>query len=118
MVVLFSSVAATVAKRLRKAPPPRCNSIGSFGYLIAAQARRRDAAPLTQNTREFERVPGAAHGELRRLSFGARHAIRWPMLRILRLPNSANQHTFRFCSHPLEGRIRIVQLRGMGMRWT
>ncbi|NPU15629.1 PIN domain-containing protein [Bradyrhizobium sp. 83002] len=32
--------------------------IGPFDYLIAAQARRRNAALVTQNTREFERVPG------------------------------------------------------------
>ncbi|MDU6731983.1 MAG: PIN domain-containing protein, partial [Bradyrhizobium sp.] len=32
--------------------------IGAFDYLIAAQARRRDAALVTLNRREFERVPG------------------------------------------------------------
>jgi tRNA(fMet)-specific endonuclease VapC len=32
--------------------------IGPFDYLIAAQARRHGAALVTQNTREFERVPG------------------------------------------------------------
>ncbi|MGJ5205354.1 PIN domain-containing protein [Bradyrhizobium sp. HKCCYLR20261] len=32
--------------------------IGPFDCLIAAQARRRNAALITQNTREFERVPG------------------------------------------------------------
>ncbi|MGC2774646.1 MAG: type II toxin-antitoxin system VapC family toxin [Bradyrhizobium sp.] len=32
--------------------------IGPFDYLIAAQARRHNAALVTQNTREFERVPG------------------------------------------------------------
>jgi tRNA(fMet)-specific endonuclease VapC len=32
--------------------------IGPFDYLIAAQARRRGAALVTLNRREFERVPG------------------------------------------------------------
>ena len=32
--------------------------IGPFDYLIAAQARRRRAALVTLNRREFERVPG------------------------------------------------------------
>jgi len=32
--------------------------IGSYDYLIAAQARRRGATLVTANTREFERVPG------------------------------------------------------------
>jgi tRNA(fMet)-specific endonuclease VapC len=32
--------------------------IGPFDYLIAAQARRRRAALVTLNKREFERVPG------------------------------------------------------------
>jgi tRNA(fMet)-specific endonuclease VapC len=32
--------------------------IGHYDYLIAAQARRRDAALVTLNTREFSRVPG------------------------------------------------------------
>ena len=32
--------------------------IGHYDYLIAAQARRRDAALVTLNRREFERVPG------------------------------------------------------------
>jgi tRNA(fMet)-specific endonuclease VapC len=32
--------------------------IGPFDYLIAAQARRRGAALVTPNRREFERVPG------------------------------------------------------------
>lgn len=34
--------------------------IGSYDILIAAQARRRGAALVTANTREFERVPGLA----------------------------------------------------------
>jgi tRNA(fMet)-specific endonuclease VapC len=32
--------------------------IGPYDYLIAAQARRRGAALVTLNQREFERVPG------------------------------------------------------------
>jgi tRNA(fMet)-specific endonuclease VapC len=32
--------------------------IGHYDYLIAAQARRRGAALVTLNTREFARVPG------------------------------------------------------------
>jgi tRNA(fMet)-specific endonuclease VapC len=32
--------------------------IGHYDYLIAAQARRRGAALVTLNAREFERVPG------------------------------------------------------------
>jgi tRNA(fMet)-specific endonuclease VapC len=32
--------------------------IGHYDYLIAAQARRRGAALVTLNTREFTRVPG------------------------------------------------------------
>jgi tRNA(fMet)-specific endonuclease VapC len=32
--------------------------IGHYDYLIAAQARRRGAALVTLNQREFERVPG------------------------------------------------------------
>jgi tRNA(fMet)-specific endonuclease VapC len=32
--------------------------IGHYDYLIAAQARRRGAALVTLNTREFSRVPG------------------------------------------------------------
>jgi|ERR1700757_287654 tRNA(fMet)-specific endonuclease VapC len=32
--------------------------IGHYDYLIAAQARRRGAALVTLNSREFERVPG------------------------------------------------------------
>jgi tRNA(fMet)-specific endonuclease VapC len=32
--------------------------IGHYDYLIAAQARRRGAALVTLNQREFARVPG------------------------------------------------------------
>jgi tRNA(fMet)-specific endonuclease VapC len=31
--------------------------IGPYDILIATQARRRDALPVTANTREFGRVP-------------------------------------------------------------
>jgi tRNA(fMet)-specific endonuclease VapC len=46
--------AADIRADLEKAGSP----IGPFDHLIAAQARRRSAALVTQNTREFERVPG------------------------------------------------------------
>jgi tRNA(fMet)-specific endonuclease VapC len=46
--------AADIRAGLEKAGAP----IGPFDYLIAAQARRRSAALVTQNTSEFERVPG------------------------------------------------------------
>jgi tRNA(fMet)-specific endonuclease VapC len=46
--------AADIRASLERAGAP----IGPFDYLIAAQARRRGAALVTQNAREFERVPG------------------------------------------------------------
>jgi tRNA(fMet)-specific endonuclease VapC len=46
--------AGDIRARLESAGTP----IGSYDYLIAAQARRRGAALVTLNTREFSRVPG------------------------------------------------------------
>jgi tRNA(fMet)-specific endonuclease VapC len=46
--------AADIRAHLRRAATP----IGPYDLLIAAQARRRGAAIVTANRREFERVPG------------------------------------------------------------
>ena len=46
--------AGDIRAELEKAGTP----IGHYDYLIAAQARRRGAALVTLNRREFERVPG------------------------------------------------------------
>ena len=46
--------AGDIRAQLEKARTP----IGHYDYLIAAQARRRGAALVTLNRREFERVPG------------------------------------------------------------
>ena len=46
--------AGDIRARLESAGTP----IGHYDYLIAAQARRRDAALVTLNVREFSRVPG------------------------------------------------------------
>jgi tRNA(fMet)-specific endonuclease VapC len=46
--------AGDIRAELEKAGTP----IGHYDYLIAAQARRRGAALVTLNAREFERVPG------------------------------------------------------------
>lgn len=46
--------AGDIRAELEKAGTP----IGYYDYLIAAQARRRGAALVTLNSREFERVPG------------------------------------------------------------
>jgi tRNA(fMet)-specific endonuclease VapC len=46
--------AGDIRAGLEKAGTP----IGHYDYLIAAQARRRGAALVTLNRREFERVPG------------------------------------------------------------
>jgi len=46
--------AGDIRAQLEKAGTP----IGHYDYLIAAQARRRGAALVTLNRREFERVPG------------------------------------------------------------
>jgi tRNA(fMet)-specific endonuclease VapC len=49
---------AREAGEIRALLESRGEPIGPFDTLIAAQARRRDAALVTLNTREFERVPG------------------------------------------------------------
>ena len=49
-----ASHAADIRAELEKAGTP----IGPYDSLIAAQARRRGAALVTLNSREFERVPG------------------------------------------------------------
>jgi tRNA(fMet)-specific endonuclease VapC len=46
--------ASDIRGRLESAGTP----IGPYDYLIAAQARRRGAALVTLNTRDFSRVPG------------------------------------------------------------
>jgi tRNA(fMet)-specific endonuclease VapC len=46
--------AGDIRAQLERAGTP----IGHYDYLIAAQARRRDAALVTLNVREFARVPG------------------------------------------------------------
>jgi tRNA(fMet)-specific endonuclease VapC len=46
--------AGDIRAELEKAGTP----IGHYDYLIAAQARRRNAALVTLNQREFARVPG------------------------------------------------------------
>jgi tRNA(fMet)-specific endonuclease VapC len=49
---------AREAGEIRALLESRGEPLGPFDTLIAAQARRRDAALVTLNTREFERVPG------------------------------------------------------------
>ena len=49
-----ASHAGEIRAHLERAGTP----IGSYDYLIAGQARRRGAALVTANSREFERVPG------------------------------------------------------------
>lgn len=46
--------AGEIRAQLERAGTP----IGHYDYLIAAQARRHDAALVTLNVREFSRVPG------------------------------------------------------------
>ena len=46
--------AGVIRNHLRTSGTP----IGPYDLLIAAQARRRDAVLITNNTREFSRVPG------------------------------------------------------------
>lgn len=49
-----ASHAGEIRAHLERAGTP----IGYYDYLIAGQARRRGAALVTANSREFERVPG------------------------------------------------------------
>ncbi|KAF2991933.1 type II toxin-antitoxin system VapC family toxin [Methylocystis sp. MJC1] len=54
----FDAEDAYVAGEIRAYLEARGAPIGPFDTLIAAQARRRGAALVTGNRREFERVPG------------------------------------------------------------
>jgi tRNA(fMet)-specific endonuclease VapC len=57
-VLPFESEDAEHAGDIRAALERAGTPIGPYDYLIAAQARRRGAALVTLNRREFERVPG------------------------------------------------------------
>ncbi len=57
-VAAFEMQDAEEAGVIRAELEMRGKSIGWYDYLIAAQARRRGAALVTLNRREFERVPG------------------------------------------------------------
>ncbi len=54
----FDALDAAEAAEIRAYLEGMGAPIGHFDYLIAAQARRRGAALVTLNRREFERVPG------------------------------------------------------------
>lgn len=54
----FDAEDARAAGQIRAYLDERGTPIGAYDILIAAQARRRDAALVTLNRREFERVPG------------------------------------------------------------
>ena len=57
-VLPFEAEDASHAGDIRAGLEAAGTPIGHFDYLIAAQARRRDAALITLNQREFARVPG------------------------------------------------------------
>lgn len=57
-VLPFDADDATEAGDIRAALEAQGTPIGPYDILIAAQARRRGAALVTLNRREFERVPG------------------------------------------------------------
>jgi tRNA(fMet)-specific endonuclease VapC len=57
-IVVFDEVDAAEAGALRAMLRREGASIGSYDLLIAAQARVRGATLITNNLREFERVPG------------------------------------------------------------
>jgi tRNA(fMet)-specific endonuclease VapC len=57
-VVPFETDDAAHAGNIRAQLESAGTPIGHYDYLIAAQARRRGAALVTLNTREFARVPG------------------------------------------------------------
>jgi tRNA(fMet)-specific endonuclease VapC len=57
-VVPFDADDAAEAGDIRAALEAQGTPIGPYDILIAAQARRRGAALVTLNRREFERVPG------------------------------------------------------------
>jgi tRNA(fMet)-specific endonuclease VapC len=57
-VLPFETEDATHAGDIRAQLESKGMPIGHYDYLIAAQARRRGAALVTLNSREFARVPG------------------------------------------------------------
>ncbi|MEA2899598.1 MAG: tRNA(fMet)-specific endonuclease VapC, partial [Bradyrhizobium sp.] len=57
-VLPFETEDATHAGDIRAQLESAGMPIGHYDYLIAAQARRRGAALVTLNSREFARVPG------------------------------------------------------------
>ncbi|MFZ4603412.1 MAG: PIN domain-containing protein [Caulobacterales bacterium] len=57
-VLDFDAEDAAEAGDIRAALELQGAPIGPYDILIAAQARRRSAALVTLNRREFERVPG------------------------------------------------------------
>lgn len=57
-ILPFDAEDATEAGDIRAALEAQGAPIGPYDLLIAAQARRRNAALVTLNRREFERVPG------------------------------------------------------------
>ena len=57
LVVPFDAQDAHIAGELRGALERRGEPIGSYDYLIAAQALHAEFVLVTANTKEFERVP-------------------------------------------------------------
>jgi tRNA(fMet)-specific endonuclease VapC len=57
-ILRFDSEDAEEAGSIRAHLEKQGTPIGPYDVLIAAQARRRGAALVTTNRREFERVPG------------------------------------------------------------
>ncbi len=57
-ILPFEKEDAVHAGEIRAYLESKGTLIGSYDYLIAAQVRRRDAALVTLNVREFSRVPG------------------------------------------------------------
>ena len=57
-VLPFEAEDAAHAGDIRADLERKGTPIGHYDYLIAAQARRRNATLVTANVREFERVPG------------------------------------------------------------
>jgi len=57
-IIAFEAEDAAEAGEIRAALASAGTPIGPYDTLIAAQARRRTAALVTLNRREFERVPG------------------------------------------------------------
>jgi tRNA(fMet)-specific endonuclease VapC len=57
-ILPFEVEDAAHAGDIRATLESRGTPIGAYDYLIAAQARRRGAALVTLNVREFSRVPG------------------------------------------------------------